>query len=757
MSSESNYEGDNALEESSDSSSQPRTRPSSHRQSRTSNTPRKRPRLGSFDPSRLRKYNLKGRYNDGYRVLFNEEVSHAVARFETASESYQHYTTQIGASIWSSKEQTTLFSALERLGRHDIPGIASAIGTKSIPETQELLLLLQEAASKQGDAKVTLHDIPAAIEVGNKCSEQLDLAGEALAWYQETFEASQEREKFGDYWLITAAIANDITDAVDGRTRAVSSAPASEPEPSRRGGKMVAGSCTACKQSKKRCDRGAPCSNCVRRTIGDCVYEEKPAKSEKQEVHSPDSLDPKDQASLPTRTQYSANHNLLEAIPEANLLQPDVMLTLSKTLFMNRSPTIPSPWPHWSEYTSELAEEPAIYCSAFKDFHTLVVSITKRLAQTALIQATSRLRSQRRRFKNGVLPMVKRRDVLAAIDLLGMKRNGRERWRNVARRCSVRVYEGREDYRTHGKYRREVPWDEVERMMKSTEAATDPLTTDAETSGNDTEAFNYRAARSGTPLPMENLALSDEDDGLDGEFNEPMEGSDDDSLLDERRQPFTRSATQARDLTGRYTSVPPSGGTGELSLGLHTLEQFDQEASRQEEHALWEILELDPSRKGNETKRDEEVSPDDGADVITDPDGWRLWTEYHAEWEEFHRAVPAAKFAAHENSKSPAPAFHSSPSQKIRGSSVDTDTSTREASRRHERQTANIIELRTHGTRAYAALQERGSEPSHQWQDSDEDGSEDDDVVADVPTQSIEDTPQALDSGISEDEMDWAA
>ncbi|CAO2653491.1 Nn.00g029020.m01.CDS01 [Neocucurbitaria sp. VM-36] len=241
MSSESDYQTDQAPRESSDESSKPPTRPSSRRQSRTPNTPRKRRRLESVDPSRIRKYYLEGKYNDAYRVLFNEDVSHAAARFDAGSQSYQHYATQIGSSIWSCKEQTTLFAALERLGRDDIPGIASAIGTKSIPETHEVLLLLQDAATRQGDAKVTLRDIPAAIEVGNECSEQLDIAGEALAWYQETFEASQEQERFGDYWLITPVIAESIEDIFAGRTRAISSPPASEPESPRRGGNVVAG------------------------------------------------------------------------------------------------------------------------------------------------------------------------------------------------------------------------------------------------------------------------------------------------------------------------------------------------------------------------------------------------------------------------------------------------------------------------------------------------------------------------------------
>jgi hypothetical protein len=185
---------------------------------------------------------LEGKYNDAYRVLFNDDVNRAATRFETDVESFRYYDRQVGASYWSAREQAVFFAALERLGRDDVAGIAGAIGTKSIPETQELLLLLHDAATKQVDAKVTLRDIPAAIDVGKECNEQLDLAGEALAWFQEVFEASQEREKFGDYWLITPAVADKIEGAFDlNRQRATTSPPASEPEPPRRGGRVIVG------------------------------------------------------------------------------------------------------------------------------------------------------------------------------------------------------------------------------------------------------------------------------------------------------------------------------------------------------------------------------------------------------------------------------------------------------------------------------------------------------------------------------------
>jgi RNA polymerase I-specific transcription initiation factor RRN5 len=161
---------------------------------------------------------------------------------------------------------------------------------------------------------------------------------------------------------------------------------------------------------------------------------------------------------------HAAGTGILLAVPEATLLQPKMMLTLSKDIFMNRSAGFPSHWPHWSHYTSELATEPSIYRTAFNDFHRLVISVTKRMVQTAIIQATSRLRAQRLRGKKGLLPFVKTRDVYTAIDVLGMKRNGSERWRGVARRCGLKVFSSKTTPK--GKRRREVPWSDLPPRQK---------------------------------------------------------------------------------------------------------------------------------------------------------------------------------------------------------------------------------------------------------------------------------------------------
>lgn len=189
-------------------------------------TPRKRRRLESLEPSRVRKYYLEGKYNDAYRVLFNDHVTRVAAPFvpdHDDNDAKHHYTTQYGASTWSSKEQAVLFAALERLGRHDVAGIAQAVGTKTTTETQALLLLLHDAATQKGDLGLTLRHVPAAVEIRRECNEELDVMAEALAWYQEQWEVVEEQKRYGDHWLITPTLAADIEFAINGPSRAASS------------------------------------------------------------------------------------------------------------------------------------------------------------------------------------------------------------------------------------------------------------------------------------------------------------------------------------------------------------------------------------------------------------------------------------------------------------------------------------------------------------------------------------------------------
>jgi len=666
MSSASEFNDQHSQNDSSTEEDYPKS--ASRAASATPFSPRKRRRSSSPDSLRSRKRHLDGKYNNAYRTLYNDTVNAAATRFE-ADATFQPYATTIGVSKWSAQEKTMFFAALDRLGRDDLPGIARAIASKSISETRHFLLLIQEAYSAHNvrpkNARVTLEDIPAALEVGAEFQDRLELAGDALAWYQERFEAKQEQERYGKYWLVTPEVADEIEEAV-----------------------------------------GAPASKVQSPEVGN-------------------------ESNKPDTDRDTPISQVLRDVPDAQLLNPTALLHLSKTYFMNPSPTVLYPWPHWTELVSELANEPSIYRSAFGDLHTLVVSLTRRLVQATIIQATARIRTQGWRLKKGILPYVKRRDVLTTLDILRLSRNSRERWRGVARRCGLRVQKGIRRVGGRGEKRSvEVPWDEVERLLESNSTLAEPLSTDAETagltSGTDEDLFKSRAIRGGTPVPAarsasvveseeeEQLVPRGEDESSVSEYEPPADQGSDASMLDE--------------------AGADADGSHELSEDREeALEEFDQTASREEERHLLRLLDESRINEDDSSKFKAETAEPEPKSLTIKPthdpaDDWRTWVQYRAPWEELRIPVPPSSFSTNMTTASVV----------VPVASVGRQESRSDSEPRRSTRTRTKADLPIRGARAYAAMQERGPTSDDEVVVSD---AEEDDHV-DMPAQSVEDVEE---------------
>lgn len=705
--------------------SRPASRPSSRPSSRASSRARQKELEQRRFHDALSRRSRKAKYNDAYRVLFNEHVGHAAARFEVPGQ-MAFSKKQLGNSLWSSKEATTFFAALDRLGRHDIAGIASAIKSKTEPQVRQFLLLLHNAAKKQGYAKAKLGDIPAAVEIGESCNQVLELASDALALHQESLEAAEEYSQFGGYWLITPEIAQQL----ERELYALPNRESSEPHMQLY---LHVRACNACSRRKIRCNRGTPCTYCHRRKI-DCTYPDETLMPNPHLVV--DSADQSQSASATPEADTDMDNPIQgdgirvpREVPEAYLLKAETMLNLSKTIFMNRSPNIPSPWPHYSEYSSELAAEPSMYRTAFKDFHTLIVSITRRLVQTAIIQATSRLRSRPTTTRK--TQEVKKRDVITAIDVLGLQRNAIDRWKGVARRCGLQVYVGA------GSQKRHLTWSQVERRMNSLVSPYDEHNSDEDTT--EPEDFRARATRSGTPLPMQDFGLSDSGDG--SAFSHEQDGPDTD--MDEQFGTI--------NISGQLRSGYSSGAGDDMHLDhTQTLEEVDQEASRREECVLLDMLGYQPEAKDGPTENHEptrDIDDHSSEKVITSTDDWRDTFAYRREWEEFSSPVPPGSFLSNQKPlpSMPAPSSRSQCTDGILNFRSDSSSSS-EAGRRRTK-TSVEVELQTHGTNAYAALQGQGLH--FEGNKSDMDYSEA--AEADIPTQSIEGDVDYDESG---EEMD---
>lgn len=353
-----------------------------------------------------------GQYNDKYRELLNEDISEATGM--TFGEDFTNLkleTSQLGVSVWTKLQKELFFSTLTRYGKDNLPKLA-AITEKSEPEVAHYLYLLDAGVKEM--AEVTNHKhslghehIPAARELSDECCQNLQRAADALISLQESWEASEEQKKHGSYWLLDQSTADLIEDEVSRLS--------------------------------------------FREDVEQEIINQSREELEAQQMtHYP--------------SQKSKHQFILDSIPAARLLRLKTFINLSKTFFMNS----PDPEYDWNTYVSS-GHGPSIYRTAFDDFHSLTVSITRRIAHAAAFQAMTRSRTMDNRKLN-VIPKehnVRRADVDAALEILGMKTNIKEYWATLPRRQGLRCYRlGSKSKDRQRWVRRWIPVDEVEGYLK---------------------------------------------------------------------------------------------------------------------------------------------------------------------------------------------------------------------------------------------------------------------------------------------------
>ncbi|KKZ61336.1 hypothetical protein EMCG_04055 [[Emmonsia] crescens] len=200
----------------------------------------------------------------------------------------------------------------------------------------------------------------------------------------------------------------------------------------------------------------------------------------------------------------------------SQLLNAGNWILLSERIFMNPGKSrIEDNW-----YNLRVdAETPSLTCEAFADFYTLAVSLTRRLVESSIFLATSRLRSlERGGYQRGKL--VRREDVGAALDMLRMSHNSRQFWIGAPRRHNLNV----EDIR-HRKGFKPVPltYNEVEDELslegtRSRTSRASSVAQSAAVSENQSEAeglSNDDSSVSAVSNPSSpNNTASDEDESL---------------------------------------------------------------------------------------------------------------------------------------------------------------------------------------------------------------------------------------------------
>lgn len=310
------------------------------------------------------------------------------------------------------------------------------------------------------------------------------------------------------------------------------------------------------------------------------------------------------------------------ALPAATLMNLQNFLTVSKRFFMNSG----EPEKNWRTHT-EKRQSPTIMYTAFSDFHTLVTSITRRLVQSCIFIAISRLRATTAPGHYIPQQHVKRRDVVAALNVLGMKTNPRAFWAGTARKCGLRVYENVRRRQVTGQ---RYSYDEIEDLLNSSEierrersralslnSSNDSIYVQQE--ANELSPENNSSASDSTPPDPTSTDEDDSDDSSD-DINlpqPPFNGANKHTSNQERQDQAQEAYTEA----------------------------LDQRASRKEENRLWEMLGENPAEKMNNKDVPLPKAPYPPRKTKEDLIDWTTWVDYAGEWETNQSPVPESSFA----------------------------------------------------------------------------------------------------------------
>lgn len=483
------------------------TEPESPKAGVIASTSRRRKRsVGKF-PKPLKRPRLSD-FCEEYRQLLNEEIQDVSIRLgQQVPESLSLQAGQIGASMWSSLEKETLFNALASLGKDDVRGIAFRIKTKSALEVASYLQLLEKGSVEKylNDRRPQLlgpMDMPAALEIDEECISALEAPAHALREQQEYQGAIVERQKWGDYWLLTSGTAEWV--------------------------------------------------------------ETKLAEGE------------------------SGLREVVDVVPAAAILNLETWLELSERVFMN--PGSPREGDNWRELTQD-GEPPSIRHTAFADFSTLAVSLTKRLVQASLFFAMSRCRARassdfHREYS------VRAKDIHAACDALVVKRDSRRFWIHSPRRCGIHVYKRISDLTNESNPSPPMAYEEVERELSDKKTKS--------TSKANAAAESAKTIRS---TSEEQLSAN----------SETSDGDSDDGLL--HGATYSKKRRELQKAQDDY------------------MEASDLKASLAEEQRLWAILGKEPPSEIRKASIILPAKPVQERKEAFELLNWRDSFEYRAEWE----------------------------------------------------------------------------------------------------------------------------
>ncbi|KAE8444488.1 hypothetical protein EG329_000472 [Mollisiaceae sp. DMI_Dod_QoI] len=509
---------------------------------------RSRKRRAQKAPSEIRSKRLQAYYDNNYRELLNSEINDA-AYGEVLKDKVEG--SQVGSSTWTAEEKDLLLSSLIRLGKDDIGGIAVQIGTKSEPEVQQYLQLLQAnlvERKRKGARSFLVADLPAATEISDECCVVLERAGTALAARQEMAEEKVEKSKWSDIWLIDEKVSLLI-------------------------------------DRRRREDGGEEALDAV--------------------------------------------------LPAGNLFIFKNWLELSRRVFMNSG--TPREEDNW-ESLAEPGETPGVRATAFEDFHSLTVNITKKLLSTTLFCTMSRLRSGNYHYVK--VSEITADDVEAAVNILGLKSNSDQFWLDCARRNTLEVIDDGEIAEERNAV--SLSYDDVERELRSSKRSRSRSLGHHEQPRSSSQASSRQEAAYSSPSEMDHE--DNEDFESDSSTHEDDQSDPDSPELTDPDSPTLKAPVD--DMTTRAQRRQAAEHAQEVYA-----EALDKQASQTEEARLWALVDQDPpfeiETDSEELERPKGIRPD-----AEDGRSWRDHLEYWSPWETMRTPVPKSAFERNRERKS---------------------------------------------------------------------------------------------------------
>ena len=304
----------------------------------------------------------------------------------------------------------------------------------------------------------------------------------------------------------------------------------------------------------------------------------------------------------------------------AHLFHTHNWLNLSNRIFMNSS----VPGNNWRAVNDK---PPSIWATAFDDFYSLAVSVTRRLVQTTLFISMSRIRAKRE-LQSSTRQIVRRKDVEAAVASLGMAPNGFQYWKKAARRLRLDVYEEPPDRDEDEADQEPMAYDEVEAMLAG--------------ESNEQETSSDNGYIKLGPLSMDEDILDDDEMDDDDEHaktdnDSPVQDDTDDEeqeeISREAKEVLWYAAAGLRDVQSERHALERR-----IAMERHQEAQaqlHDEYASAIAEADMWRVLQVQPPA---DMPRPLDPGPVQRSNMDVEsiyPIGrdWSSRLEYYAEWE----------------------------------------------------------------------------------------------------------------------------